>query len=142
MDSHDPSPPLYVDCCFEKGSFVTEPDLDRIERALGLRLPEAYCQRVVPFPVPPEAGNSTSQVWDDAGRLIALNQRLRADVDGWPRWLFAIGQAEGDPCGYTIDTRSAESPVWWLEQMQLGPNSGPSEGPFDRWFGQWVADSG
>jgi hypothetical protein len=121
---------------------VTEPDLDRIERALGLRLPEAYRQRVVPFPVPPEAGNSTSPVWDDAGRLIALNQRLRVEVEGWPRWLFAIGQSEGDPCGYAIDTRSAECPVWWLEQMQLGSHSGPSEGPFDTWFVQWVADSG
>ena len=102
----------------------------------------AYRRQLSPFPIPREGGNTDTQVWDDAGELIALNQRLRAEVEGWPPWLFVIGQSVGDPCGYAIDTRSPECPVWWLEQMQLGPNSGPSEGPFDRWFGQWVADSG
>jgi hypothetical protein len=93
-----------------------------------------------PFPAPREDKNSDAQVWNDAEKLIALNLRLRSQVEGWLAWLYAIGQSEGDPCGYAIDTRSAECPVWWLEQMQLGRQSGPTQGPFDAWFSQWIRD--
>jgi hypothetical protein len=116
-------------------------DLDGIEQALQIRLPKAYRSQVSPFPVPHEVGNTDSQIWDDAEQLIALNRRLRGQVEGWPDWLFAIGQAEGDPCGYAIDTRTPDAPVWWLEQMQLGRNSGPGAGPFAEWFDQWVDDA-
>jgi hypothetical protein len=115
-------------------------DLDRIEKALSIRLPQAYRKSVAPFPIPGEAGNTDSQVWDDADRLIALNQRHRTEIDKWPPWLFVIGQAEGDPCGYAVDTRTPDCPVWWLEQMRRVPSSGPSGGPFERWFAQWVKD--
>jgi hypothetical protein len=120
---------------------MTQVDLSRIEDALAVRLPDVYRRRVAPFPIPREEGNTETQVWDDAGALIALNQRLRAEVESWPPWLFVIGQSVGDPCGYAIDTRDPECPVWWLEQMRLGPESGPSQGPFDAWFSQWVTDT-
>ena len=67
-------------------------------------------------------------MWDDARRLVALNERLRAELEDWPAWLVAIGQAEGDPCGYAIDTRSPESPVWWLEKCGSAP---PADQPRD-----------
>lgn len=111
--------------------------LNRIEQTLGIRLPEIYRRSVVPFPVANEAGNSDAQVWDDADGLIALNQRLRSETEGWPAWLFAIGQAEGDPSGYAIDTRTPDCRVWWLEQMHLGENSGPMEETFEAWFARW-----
>jgi hypothetical protein len=114
--------------------------LDRIENALSIHLPAAYRKSVVPFPIPHEAGNADSHVWDDADRLIALNQLVRRQVEQWPQWLFVIGQVEGDPCGYAIDTRTPDCPVWWLEQMQLGRNSGPAAGSFEQWFAQWVRD--
>jgi hypothetical protein len=72
--------------------------------------------------------------------LVALNQRIRADVPDWPAWLFVVGQAEGDASGYAIDTRNSESSVWWLDHMHLGPASGPSEGRFTDWFSRRVAD--
>jgi hypothetical protein len=103
---------------------MDERDLDRIEQALALRLPDEYRRSVAPFPITEAVGNSDSQVWDDADSLIALNRRLRAGVDGWPAWLFAIGQAKGDPCGYAIDTRTLDVPIWWLERMELGRASG------------------
>jgi hypothetical protein len=116
-------------------------DFDLIECALAVNLPDVYRRRLCPFPIPSLAGNSDCHVWDDARRLVALNQRLRAELEDWPAWLVAIGQAEGDPCGYAIDTRSPESPVWWLEQMRLGPASGPTQGQFGAWFSQWVAET-
>jgi hypothetical protein len=121
---------------------VTEDDLDRIEQALSLCLPPAYRRTVVPFLIPSEAGNVDSPLWDDAGRLIVLNLRLRAEDEGWPPWLFAIGQSEGDPCGYAIDTRAEDCPVWWLDHLHLGPASGPSEGPFADWLARRLADPG
>lgn len=120
---------------------MTEVGLSRIEDALGVRLPDVYRRRVDPFPIPREGGNTNTQVWDNAGALIALNQRLRAEVEGWPPWQFVIGQSVGDPCGYAIDTRDPECPVWWLEQLRLGTDSGPSQGPFDAWFSRWITDT-
>jgi hypothetical protein len=119
---------------------MTEEDLSRIEDALSVRLPDVYRRQLSPFPIPSESGNTDTQVWDDAGALIAVNQRVRAEVEGWPNWLFVIGQSEGDPCGYAIDARSPECPVWWLEQMRPWPPSGPTQGPFVVWFSQWAAD--
>jgi hypothetical protein len=115
-------------------------DLVRIEAAFGLRLPAVYRTGVSPFPVAHEAGNAGSPVWDDADALIALNRRLRAEEPAWPEWLFAIGQSEGDPSGWAIDTRPAEAPVWWLEQMRLGPDSGPGAEAFADWFRDVAAD--
>jgi hypothetical protein len=120
---------------------MTEEDFSRIEDALAVRLPDVYRRRLAPLPIPRDGGNTDTQVWDDSGALITLNQRLRAEVEGWPPWLFVIGQPVGDPCGYAIDTRDPECPVWWLEQMQLGPHSGPSLGSFDAWFSRWVTDT-
>ncbi len=120
---------------------MDEGALTRIEKALGVGLLDAYRCSVTPFPVVGKVGNSDAQVWDDAEELIALNQRLRAEIAEWPPWLFALGQAEGDPSGYAIDTRTADCPVWWLEQMRLGPSSGPGQGPFDAWFASWVAEA-
>jgi hypothetical protein len=120
---------------------MTKEDLELIEQALAISLPDSYRRALCPFPIPGAAGNTDASVWDDARALVGLNQRLRAEVKGWPRWLFAIGQAEGDPCGYAIDTRSPESQVWWLDQMRLGRDSGPTMGPFTPWFSRWVAES-
>src|SRR5437879_2628246 len=120
---------------------MTEDDFSRIELALAIRLPDVYRHRLSPFSIPREAGNSDTQVWDDNEELIALNQRLRTEVEGWPSWLFAIGQPAGDPCGYAIDTRRPECPVWWLEKMQLDPCSGPTQGPFIAWSSRWITDT-
>src|SRR5262245_4599824 len=112
---------------------MTEQDFDSIERALAISLPDVYRRGLCPFPIPGNARNTDAEVWDDAQGLIVLNQRLRAEEKGWPPWLFAIGQAEGDSSGYAIDLRSPESVVWWLDHMRLRPGSGPIEGRFTSW---------
>jgi hypothetical protein len=119
---------------------MSEDEFSRIEQTLAIRLPDVYRHRLSSFPIPQNAGNSDTQVWDDAEKLLALNQRLRTEVEGWTPWLFVIGQAEGDSCGYAIDTRNPECPVWWLEQMRLGLNSGPTQGPFVDWFSQSITE--
>jgi hypothetical protein len=119
---------------------MTERDIELIERALSISLPEEYRRGLCPFPIPGMRGNTEAEVWDDPHGLIAINRGIRADVRDWPSWLFVIGRAEGDPSGYAIDTRSSEGFVWWLDHMQLGPGSGPTEGPFIDWFSQRTAD--
>jgi hypothetical protein len=76
---------------------MTEDDFSRIEQTFAIRLPVVYRRRLSTFPVLQEVGNSHTQVWDDAEKLIDLNQRLRTEWKDWPSWLFAIGQSEGDP---------------------------------------------
>jgi hypothetical protein len=120
---------------------MTAAEFDLIEQALAIRLPDVYRRELCPFGVPDGAGNSDTEVWDDARRLIALNQRLRADVNDWPPWLFATGQAEGDACGYAIDTRGEDCPVWWLDHMRLERGSGPIDVNFTNWFIRWVGDA-
>lgn len=121
---------------------MTEDDFIEIETALSIRLPDAYRGRLSPFPIARLAGKSDTEVWDDAAALIALNQRLRAEYEDWPAWLFVVGQSAGVPSGYAIDTRTADAPVWWLDWMRPAPwSSGPTEGPFAAWFSQWVTDT-
>jgi hypothetical protein len=119
---------------------MTEGDFERVEHDLAVNLPDVYRRSLCPFPIPEAAGNTDTDVWDDPHRLIALNQRLSAEVEDWPSWLFAIGEAEGDPCGYAIDTRSQDSPVWWLDHMRLGGGSGAIAPKFAAWFSRWVAE--
>lgn len=118
---------------------MTSGDLERIEAALALRLPDSYRADVVHFPIS-EAGNADTQVWDGAEQLIELNRRAR-ESDGWPDWLYAIGQAEGDPSGYAIDTRGAGAPVWWLDHMRYEPSAGPVCPSFADWFARWAAEA-
>jgi hypothetical protein len=119
---------------------MTESDIDLIERALAISLPEAYRRGLCPFPIQSMTGNTDAEVWDDPHQLIALNQKARADVRGWPSWLFVIGQPDGDPSGYAIDTRSPECLVWWLDHMRLGPSGGATGGPFIDWLSRRLTD--
>ena len=49
---------------------MDDDDFTRIEKALGVGLPDTYRCSVAPFPVAGEIGNSDAQVWDDAEELI------------------------------------------------------------------------
>ncbi|MET0556854.1 MAG: hypothetical protein ABW221_27685 [Vicinamibacteria bacterium] len=77
---------------------MTADDLRRIEGALAIRLPESYRTRMLAFPIPAAAGNSDLSVWDDADRVIALNQELRRGrhrgVRPWPLRLLRDVTAE------------------------------------------------
>jgi hypothetical protein len=118
---------------------VTADDLSRIEQALKIQLPESYRGAMVPFPVPAAAGNSDFGLWDDAGRLIALNQELRRGAPGgvkpWPPHFFALGHA-GDGCPYALDLSQGDA-VWWVDHGYL---DNPSSGKEADAFGPWAAD--
>ena len=56
---------------------MTEPDLERIEKALSIRLPHEYRHLMLHFPIRYDAGTCNSPLWDDADALINRNQELR-----------------------------------------------------------------
>lgn len=96
---------------------MTEADIIKLERELGITLPAAYKQAVSPFCIPALAGNTTHALWDDAPRLVELNLKLQAGSTyrpAWPTHLFAVGNPYGDEL-IAIDTRTPDGPVWWLD---------------------------
>ena len=96
---------------------MTDADIIKLERELGITLPAAYKQAVVPFCLPALAGNTTYALWDDATRLVELNLKLQAGSQirpAWPTHMFAVGNPYGDEL-VAIDTRTPDGPVWWLD---------------------------
>ncbi len=100
---------------------MTNQDIQRIETALGIQLPESYRSRMTSFPIAAAAGNRDLGVWDDAFRLIEFNLELRRGAPGgvkpWPAHFFAIGHA-GDGCPHALDL-SAGDAVWWVDHCHL-----------------------
>ena len=122
---------------------MTDADLDRIEGALGVRLPAAYRHAVAPFPVPACAGNADTALWDDPAALIALNEQLRAGlccVRPWPTHMFAVGR-DGGGSAAALDLRDPLGPVVWADRCHLaGPGSGPASPSVAAWVAEAVAD--
>jgi len=122
---------------------MTESDLQRIERELGLTLPECYKRAVVPFQIPALAGNKDYQLWDDAEGLIALNQELRAGSrfrPAWPPYMYALGDPHGDEL-IAMDTRTPEGPVWWLDHGRVEhKDSFQSHPRFADWVEKYYVD--
>jgi hypothetical protein len=119
---------------------MSDNHLNFIESQLGIQLPATYRSAVNPFPLPASSWNHDNVVWDNPYLLIELNCDLR-HFRGWPDWLFAIGQSEGDPSGYAIDVRSDPPGLWWIDHHVYDPNSGPMQQSFSDWFVIWVADA-
>jgi hypothetical protein len=118
---------------------VIDSDVRLIERELDITLPVSYGRALVPFRIPAMAGNTDSQLWDDAHRLIALNRELRAGSrfrPAWPAHLFAVGDPHGDEL-IAIDTRTPDGPVWWLDHGMV--DSETSHESHSR-FADWVED--
>jgi|KBSSwiStaDraftv2_1062776.scaffolds.fasta_scaffold913485_2 hypothetical protein len=114
-----------------------------IERQLGIQLPSAYRQKVVPFPIPCLAGNRDTELWDHAEALVRYNSQLRTrkEPPPWPNYLFVIGQNEGDPAVRAIDLRVPDtSPVWWVDHADpSAAGSGQTHSRFEQWADQYVA---
>lgn len=121
---------------------MTPEDLDRIEAALGVRLPESYRAALAPYPIPAAAGNSDLALWDDADRLIAYNLELRRGMPGgrkpWPAHFYAVGHPrDGSP--YALDLRNPEAPVWWVDHAELAEGRMDREGEtFEAWVAAYV----
>lgn len=91
--------------------------------------------------MPALAGNSDTELWDNAQELVGLNKDLRAGRDfvrPWPSHMFAIGSSEGSECAGAIDLRVPEAPVWWVDHYQLdGRGSGQTHETFDSWVDEY-----
>lgn len=117
-------------------------DLRQIEAALGITLPVPYKRLMDPFPIPYLRRNAHTDLWDDAGQLIARNRELRTEWfrghQPWPAHWFFIG----DPltaCGNAIDVRDPAAPVVWMDHCDLQSVEGALGNPFEEWLRQWTA---
>jgi hypothetical protein len=122
---------------------LTVDDLSRVESALAIRLPDVYRDLVVPFPIPVYAGNTDTELWDDADALIALNRELRTGYGNtapWPEHLFAMGR-DGSGCASAIDLNDPMAPVWWADRCHLDAVGTAPESPsLATWAEQHLAD--
>jgi hypothetical protein len=113
-----------------------------MEKALGIRLPAAYRDLVVPFPIPAFGGNTDTELWDDAEALIELNRELRAgrQTTPWPEHMFAIGR-DGGGSASAIDLRDQLGPVWWADRCHLDAVGSAIESPsLATWAEQHLAE--
>lgn len=119
---------------------MTKADLDRIESELHIVLPRSYRQLMSAYPIPAEAGNCDTDLWDDATVLIKHNHELRnRKREPWPADFFFIG----DPltsCGNALDLRDSAAPVWWVDHCDLSAKSSGAIAPsFEVWASKYVA---
>jgi hypothetical protein len=115
--------------------------LERIDKELGVALPDSYVKSMEDFPIPALAGNADTDLWDDADAIIERNRELREGIGApspWPDYLFFIG----DPLSMAanaIDLRNDEAPVWWLDHCDVdAAASGEVSPSFAQWVGEWT----
>ena len=117
---------------------MTNADLDRIEKELGITLPVVYRESMRAFPLPTLVGNSKDELCDDAEALIQLNRGLQKGggfVAAWPSHWIALAQ-DVDGCQTAIDLRDHEVRVWWVNRGKLAERG--LRDPFPQWFESWI----
>jgi hypothetical protein len=118
-------------------------DIARIERELEIQLPEAYKKALASYPLAAYAGNSETMFWDDADRLIALNQELRrgrSPVAPWPVRFYALGQDHGG-CSDALDLDDPEHGVFWFDRQHVdATTSSISPEKIEAWLLRQVKD--
>ena len=121
---------------------MTPADVDRIERELGISLPDTYRKALSDYPVPAFAGNSEVMFWDDADALIDYNRRLRAGeesfVDPWPVRFFALGRDDGG-CSDALDLEDELHGVFWFDRAHVSEEvASPSGEKLDQWISRQI----
>jgi len=115
---------------------MTNQDLDRIEQELEIKLPVVYRQLMANYPLPACAGNSDTELWDNADKLIETNRKLhRGEYYGakaWPAHLYCVG-IDGTGSASAIDIRSPEAPTQWIDHCHADGPHNADEGPFEKW---------
>ena len=121
---------------------MTDRDLDFVEGELGVTLPAAYRRTLSEFPVRACAGNSDTELWDDASALVSRNRALRAGEGGvapWQRHQYFIGGGAG--WSNAIDLRKPNAPVWLVEADDWQhADTGIDYEAFEEWAAAYVAD--
>ncbi len=120
---------------------MTDADMDRIELALGIVLPDAYRRGLVPFPIPCLRGNADSDIWDDPDRLIAHNLELRSEwlpgFQPWPwHWYFVGGDEFSH--GFAVDLSDTSCPAVWCDHRSVVSMQGGGT-PLRDWLPAHVA---
>ena len=97
---------------------MTQHDVDRIQRVLGVSLPDAYCATMLAYPFPPE--HQAAELWmpDDVDIVLELNRAIRQlplANQPWPTHLVIIGDDGGEEA-FVLDTRTASGPVLVYER--------------------------
>ncbi|PTL79954.1 SMI1/KNR4 family protein [Vitiosangium sp. GDMCC 1.1324] len=115
-------------------------DLQRIERELDIELPPSYRRLMERFPIAALAGNTDTELWDDADGLIQLNRELRRGRVGepWPEHLFSIGHR--DSAVSAINLSSPEARVWWIDRHLEAPGTQRDGQGFESWAREYVED--
>jgi SMI1/KNR4 family protein SUKH-1 len=121
---------------------VRPDEVDKIEQALEVKLPDAYRRLVEAFPVPAFAGNSDLAFWDHADRLIEYNRELRSGpkyIKPWPTHFYALGRDSGG-CSQAIDLRTGE--LWWADRGHLEGGQGTHKHTesFEEWAATYFKD--
>jgi hypothetical protein len=99
---------------------LTSTDLEGLQSALGVRLPQEYVGALLEYPLPRDPHSTDMWLLDDPAELRELN-------DGWrkmgrPAELIVIG-GDGGEESYVLDTRTGPYPVlvYALEADELMP---------------------
>jgi cell wall assembly regulator SMI1 len=96
---------------------VTSDQLDRVERELGIRLPNDYRALVLTYPTGLGSSGPDYELLDDPEQLITTNRYLREngffDMP-WPAHFFSFG-GDGSGNEYYLDLRQEPSPVYFAD---------------------------
>jgi hypothetical protein len=53
---------------------MNQQDISKIEKVLQINLPKVYKEHLLNYPIAAYSGNSETMFWDDADKIIELNQ--------------------------------------------------------------------
>lgn len=110
---------------------MNQADIEEIEQALSITLPQSYRDIVCPFPLKSYAGNSDTDLWDDAASIIRLNRDLR-DNEDWLHHLYAMGR-DGGGAMHAIDLSGNTNKVVWIDRDLQAVGTGPLDQSIEVW---------
>ena len=96
---------------------MTSGQLDRVERELGIRLPNDYRAMVLTYPAELGPSGPDYELLDDPEQLIKINLLFREQGFfgmPWPARFFSFG-GDGNGNEYYLDLRQEPSPVYFAD---------------------------
>jgi len=122
---------------------MKQSDIDGIELELGIKLPQTYKEIMVNFPIRGLAGNSETELWDNAEKIIEYNKELRQGKNTnkpWPIKLYAMGRDQGG-CTNAIDLSDHGYGVFWLDRTIIrNEDNEISEDKISAWMAKTIME--